>query len=116
MNRNRQETSSIVRQVVDRIVVRDAYPDDALALQRLAAMDDRPALRGHVLVAEQDGDLVAATSVSSGRTIADPWRHTADLVTLLELRAVQVRREAAGSDVKHTRAASPSLRPVPAQL
>ena len=115
MFRSRQGTTPIVRQdALGRIVVRDAYPDDALALQRLAALDDRPALRGHVLVAELDGELVAATSLSSDRTIADPWRRTADLVKLLELRASQLRRAEASDASKH--APAPSLRAVPARL
>src|ERR671914_1459444 len=93
MRLKRQDTTAIVRQnMPGRIVVRDAYPDDELALRRLAALDDRPVPRGHVLIAEVDGELVAATSVSTARTIADPWRYTADVVTLLELRAGQIRR------------------------
>ena len=115
MTRSRQETTSFVRHGVPaRIAVRDAYPDDELALQRLAALDDRPALRGHVLVAEVDGEIAVATSVTSGRTIADPWRLTADLVTLLELRAAQLRH--AGATRGATRPAAPSLLPVPARL
>ena len=115
MFRPRQETTSIVRQhALDRIFVRDAYPDHTLALERLTLRDDRPALRGHVLVAERDGELVAATSVTSGRTIADPWRPTADLVTLLELRAAQIRRTETPAGA--AAAPQPSLRPVPAQL
>jgi hypothetical protein len=92
MMSQRQDTTSIVRHNADPIVVRDAYADDALPLLRLAALDSRPALRGRVLMAEVDGELVAATSISNGRTIADPWRHTADLVALLELRAEQIRQ------------------------
>ena len=95
MSLMRQDTNEIVRyDMPARIVVRDAHPDDELTLWRLAALDDRPVPRGHVLIAEVDGELAAATSVSTGRTIADPWRYTADLVTLLELRAGQGRRRA----------------------
>jgi hypothetical protein len=113
---NRQDTTPIVRQdSPDRIVVRDAYPDDALALRRLAALDDRPGLHGHVLVAELEGELVAATSVTTGRTIADPWRLTSDLVTLLELRAEQVRRSERHRGAVPTRPAPSTLQPAPAR-
>ena len=117
MKLNRQERSPIVRHALDHVVVRDAYPDDDdLALRRLAALDDRPALRGHVLLAEVDGDLVAAASVSDGRTIADPWRLTADVVSLLELRAAQIRRLGTGDGAARSRAVRRALLPVPARL
>ena len=116
MKSKRQETASIVRHCMDGVVVRDAYPDDDVALRRLASVDDRPGLRGHVVLAELNGELVAATSVSNGRSIADPWRPTADIVALLELRAAQIRRAATGSGAAQTYAASPSLRPLPASL
>jgi hypothetical protein len=115
MTRSRQGTTSIVRhEALDRIVVRHAYPDDAVALRRLAALDDRPTLHGRVLVAELAGELVAATSISTGKTIADPWRFTADLVTLLELRAEQIRRAGPAGTASRSHPA-PSLLPAPAQ-
>jgi hypothetical protein len=40
-----------------------------------------------VLVAEADGTLVAARSLATGATIADPFRPTADVTALLALRA-----------------------------
>ena len=74
--------------------IRFAYPDDELALRRLAAVDSQRPLEGRVLVAEVDGDIWAAVSVDGdGRTIADPFRHTAALISLLE----QNKREAFAS-------------------
>lgn len=64
--------------------IRFAYPDDATALRRLAALDSQPALPEPVLVADVDGELWAAVTIGAeARTIADPFRHTAVLVALL---------------------------------
>jgi hypothetical protein len=71
------------------ISIRSAYPDDYTALWRLAALDDKVLPRGPFLVAEVDGEVVAAASVATGTTVADPFRRTAEAVALLELRASQ---------------------------
>jgi hypothetical protein len=75
--------------------LRDASDDDAADLLRLARLDSqaRPPA-GKIIVAVDRGVLVAAMSVESGTTIADPFRATAPIVTMLRLRAEQVRREA----------------------
>ena len=44
-----------------------------------------------LLVAETDGALVAAHAPATGATIADPFRRTAELVELLELRGSLLR-------------------------
>ena len=38
-----------------------------------------------------DGRLVAAVGVEDGRTVADPFRYTANLVGMLSVRAAQER-------------------------
>jgi hypothetical protein len=63
--------------------IRLARDDDAAALARLAALDSARPLTGEVLVAELDGELVAALAARSGRTVADPFRPTAALVRAL---------------------------------
>ena len=67
------------------ITIRQATSDDAFALRRLAALDDRPALSGEVLLAEQAGELRAALSLENGRTVANPFAATADLVEMLRM-------------------------------
>jgi hypothetical protein len=67
------------------ITIRQATSADAFSLRRLAALDDRPALRGDVLVAEQAGDIRAALSLDDGRTVANPFAPTATLVDMLRL-------------------------------
>jgi hypothetical protein len=69
------------------IQIRVARPDDQATLLRLAALDSAPAPRGDALVAIVDGEILAAIALDSGRVIADPFRHTADLVELLRTRA-----------------------------
>jgi hypothetical protein len=76
----------------DAVVIRRAYPDDAATLARLAALDSRRQLTGPVIVAERDGAVLAARSLEDGRTIANPFASTADLVALLSVRAVETAR------------------------
>jgi hypothetical protein len=72
--------------------LRAATDDDAPSLLRLARLDSqsRPPA-GTIIVAEDRGEVVAATSVESGATIANPFRATAPVVALLSLRAEQLR-------------------------
>jgi hypothetical protein len=71
------------------IAIRLATDDDDRRLLRLAALDSAPAPRGSVLVADIDGEIVAAHSLARARSISDPFRPTADIRELLELRARQ---------------------------
>jgi hypothetical protein len=72
------------------VTMRLASPEDARALDRLAQLDSGALPAGPALVAEVDGELVAALPLGSGRPLADPFRPTAELVGLLELRAAQL--------------------------
>ena len=72
------------------LVIRHAVPADAAALRRLALLDDARPLRGDQLVALVDGELRAAVALAGGRTIADPFARTAELVDLLRMRATQL--------------------------
>jgi len=75
----------------DGLVIRNAAPDDAGRLERLALLDSAPAPRGPMLVAERGGMLIAAVPLGGGRSIADPFEPSADVVGLLELRRAQLR-------------------------
>ena len=72
------------------VVLRMAEAEDALALQRLAWLDSAAAPRGAVLLAEVDGELVAALTLAGRLRIGDPFRHTRAILDLLELRADQL--------------------------
>lgn len=77
------------------ITIRQATSDDAFALRRLALLDDRAALHGDVLLAEQAGEVRAAVSLESGRAIANPFAPTAALVEMLRAHSRQVETVAA---------------------
>jgi hypothetical protein len=73
------------------VVIRAARGSDTFALRRLAALDSARVPTGDVLVAETDGTMVAAHSPATGATIADPFRRTAEVVDLLQLRGAMLR-------------------------
>jgi hypothetical protein len=69
------------------IRIRQATARDAFALRSLAALDDKPALKGEILLAEEAGELRAAISLESGRAVANPFARTAALVDMLRVAA-----------------------------
>ena len=69
------------------VLIRAARGSDGSDLDRLAALDSAHVPVGDLLVAETDGRVIAALDPDSGAVIADPFRPTADVVELLELRA-----------------------------
>jgi hypothetical protein len=69
------------------VLIRAARGSDGAALRNLAALDSSAVPAGRLLIAETDGDLVAALDQESGAHIADPFRPTADVVALLQLRS-----------------------------
>ena len=75
------------------VVLRLCRVGDDGALERLAALDGRPAPDGRYVVAEVDGIVVAAVSLLSAAVLADPFVPTAHLLPLLELRASQLAPE-----------------------
>jgi hypothetical protein len=72
------------------IAIRLARDDETTALQRLAWLSERPLRGGRALVAEVDGELRAALPLAGGPVVSDPFRPTAELAELLELRAQQL--------------------------
>ena len=86
--RSKRSTSSRVGGF-DTVAVRMAGPGDEAAIRRIAALDDRKAPTGRVLLAEVQGELIAALGVTDGRAVADPFRWTSDVMALLEMRAAQ---------------------------
>jgi hypothetical protein len=65
------------------VTLRLAGDDDGPALRRLAELDSRPLPPGPHLVAEREGRIDAALSLSCGETVADPFRRTTELCELL---------------------------------
>jgi hypothetical protein len=81
--------------------IRLASVHDTAALIRLAQLDSAlaaaaelptRAAEADVIVAETDGELVAALSLRDGLLVADPLRRSRDLVALLQQRRRQVAK------------------------
>jgi hypothetical protein len=73
------------------IIIRPARGADGAALHRLAELDSARVPGGDLLVAQVDGALIAAHAPATGATIADPFRHTAGVIEVLELRGALLR-------------------------
>jgi len=71
------------RSTMPPLTIRPAYANDERAVWRLAALDSARVPRGPLLLAEVQGELRAAVSMSDSASIADPFHLTADLVGLL---------------------------------
>ncbi|HSD23824.1 MAG TPA: hypothetical protein VLB79_05785 [Solirubrobacterales bacterium] len=75
----------------DTIEIRMLGLEDGAALARLAEVDSASTPPAPLLGGIVDGRLVAAHSLATGESIADPFRHTAGLRSLLAERAGQLR-------------------------
>jgi hypothetical protein len=76
------------------ITIRPAYPDDASALWRLAALDSASVPAEPLLVAEVEGEIQVAVSMSDLSAIADPFAPTAHVVGLVREHIRQARPSA----------------------
>jgi hypothetical protein len=94
--------------MIDGVTIRPAFPDDAAAVARLAALDSARVPRGPLLLAEVGGVACAAVALESGAVIADPFVPTSGLVDLLRRRAAQLA--AAGPVRRERRRLVPRLR------
>ena len=74
------------------VTIRRARAEDSALLAALAALDSASPLGGEAIVAEVGGAPVAAAELRSGRTIADPFIRSAEIVGLLRLRVDQLAR------------------------
>ena len=75
------------------IAIRLCRVGDHVALSRLAELEGRTLPRGSFVIGELDGVVVAALPLDEDvPALADPFRRTEQLVSLLVLRAAQLRR------------------------
>ena len=91
------------------MTIRTASADDTRALTGLARIDSRQQPRDRALVAECDGDVVAAISLSSGAVFADPANPDVEAINSLRFRRYQMLRQ--GGDVGLARAVTRRLAP-----
>ncbi len=87
------------------LAIRPAAQDDAAELDRLAALDSTDVPTGQLLLAVVDGRILAALSVATGASFADPFAPTADLVDLLRRRAAGLQTPARRARPRLQRAA-----------
>jgi hypothetical protein len=69
------------------LVLRPATSADSTDLERLAALDSARPLAGEVMLAYADGGVRAALSLETGRSVADPFYPSLELVPLLRAAA-----------------------------
>lgn len=68
-------------------VIRLAGDADEQDLLRIAELDSAEPLEHPILVGEIGGEVAAAFALDEGRAVANPFKPTATLVTLLRMRA-----------------------------
>ena len=61
----------------DSVTIRRVTPGDHQAVERLAELEGRPAIRADALLAEAGGRVLAVHSLHDGRTLAGPVRRAA---------------------------------------
>jgi hypothetical protein len=83
--------------------IRMLTADDSPTLAALAGRDSAPVPTGQVLGASVDDRLVAAHSITTGESIADPFVPTADARILLADRADLLRRSDRGRPPRRPR-------------
>jgi hypothetical protein len=74
------------------LVLRPATTVDSPDLERLAALDSARPLTGEVMLAYAAGAIRAAVSLETGRTVADPFYPSGELVDLLRAATGERRR------------------------
>jgi hypothetical protein len=92
------------------VTIRNAYPDDAPALWRLAALDSAPVPAEPLLVAETEGQLRVAVSMSDLEAIADPFVATADIVEMLREHIARTAAESTRRRFSIKRVLAPRVR------
>jgi hypothetical protein len=100
------------------LTIREAHAADEDGLRRLAELDSSRRPAGRILLGELNGELVAAVPLAGGPAIADPMRATSAVVSLLGLRAAQLRgleqRRGSRGQIRRLTAAAGAVRAQPA--
>jgi hypothetical protein len=88
----------------DPVTLRFAAPEDHRELKRLADLDSASLPADPLLVGERAGQPIAALSLADGAVVANPFVASADVVAMLRLRALQLRRaQASGRRTRRRR-------------
>ena len=73
------------------ITIRPLREADVPAVELLAELEERPVPQGPLLLAEVEGTVEAAIGLEGRETIANPFSESAGAVSLLHVRAAQLR-------------------------
>ena len=73
------------------ITIRPLREEDVPAVELLAELEERPVPAGALLLAEVEGTIEAAISLDCGETVANPFSESEAAVSLLHVRAAQLR-------------------------
>jgi hypothetical protein len=73
------------------ITIRPLREDDVPAVELLAELEERPVPAGPLLLAEVEGTIEAAIALDGRETVANPFSDSAGAVSLLHVRAAQLR-------------------------
>ena len=73
------------------ITIRPLREGDVAAVELLAELEERPVPPGPLQLAAVDGTVEAAIALAGGETVANPFSESAGAVSLLHLRAAQLR-------------------------
>src|SRR5262245_38616852 len=82
-----KETQMLDQRSHENVTVRPAEATDEAALTQLEELDGRSLGAAPLLVAECDGAIVAALSLTDGSVVADPFRFTVEAVGQLRDQA-----------------------------
>jgi hypothetical protein len=77
-------------QNINGIIIRRLGPGDEAAVSRLVELESGRRPQGDLMGIEIEGRLMVATSIETGKSIADPFSRTAELRALLEVRIAQM--------------------------
>ncbi len=78
----------------DSVMLRLCTVNDDAAIARLMALEGRPLPQGPLVIGEVAGEVVAALPLHGGDAVADPFRYTEHLLTLMRIRAHQLEHAA----------------------
>jgi hypothetical protein len=75
------------------ITIRRLGHGDETAIERLVQLDSGRRPDGEMMGIEVEGRLLVAMSIETGKSVADPFSHTAELRALLGIRVAQLNGE-----------------------
>jgi len=85
------------------ITIRRLGASDVAAVERLIQLDSGERPVAPLLGAEVEGRLLVATSIATGKSVADPFSRTDELSALVGVRIAQLRGEPRGKRFRRGR-------------